>query len=333
MQVDKFIVAICTFGLCTSAYAVSQDCTRTLIPEQVGYVSDEVRKLSLAWSLSEGDYNEAKQNAGASANIYGVPVGANYGDFKQNVKTRAEQLHIDNFEKRAIAYSTTSLTEENRKIFAACVASNGGLDVEAGQIGADNYLISIYYQPPLGFSGPARGRVGGTRRNAPRNVQPGSLNELKREIQAINFSRGVWLEPPLTPANKLEEVVINIGVGPFSKSVILPPLSVPAAPPKKYQWKQVRTDDCGARDLTCTAGATPPDEHGEVRGRCEYARLGLAAVCWSGGANRDYPPGTGFEACKLPAPGQADWCTYKNVKENDCRRGGHPGTMYVCVYE
>src|ERR1700681_3520227 len=98
----KFLTAVAVLVSTTgSLLAQTTDCTRTLIPATMDVRFDEMINLSLAWSLSEGAWNEARQKFGASAVVYGVPISANYGDYKKNVKTRAEQLQLQNFEKRA----------------------------------------------------------------------------------------------------------------------------------------------------------------------------------------------------------------------------------------
>jgi len=96
------------------------------------------------------------------------------------------------------------------------------------------------------------------------------------------------------------------------------PLPPPQPPPKTFHWTLIRTDDCPAHDIDCSAGSEPTS--------CNQARLGLVSVCWQHGANGAKPP---FSACQ----GQADWCTYKNVSPDACTNGGHPGNMWTCVLE
>ena len=76
------LITAAVVSLSGPVMAQFEDCSRTLIPSTVNLQLNEVEKLSLAWSLSEGAYNQAKKDAGASATIYGVPYSANYGEFR-----------------------------------------------------------------------------------------------------------------------------------------------------------------------------------------------------------------------------------------------------------
>jgi hypothetical protein len=176
------------------------------------------------------------------------------------------------------------------------------------------YVISLEYIPFPNQKTPL-GRVASTS-----NLTPASVADLRRDISGRSFKR-ITFEFTLSAIDPKKEASVDIGVGDTRRSLLLPPLLVQApVPPKTYHWKLVRTDDCPARDIACTDGSAPKD------GECNQARLDLSSVCWSNGANRSYPP---FPACQ----GKTDWCTYKNVPLNSCRNGGHPGNMWVCVYE
>lgn len=306
-----FIMLLVTAG---SAWAQSPDCTRTLIPATVDVRYNETINLSIAWNLSERDYNEAKQKFGANAVIYGVPVGASYADFRKNIKTKAEEFRLQNFEQRSLAYATSALNDADVKVYRACVASQGGLALVDNQNGQDHYIVSLEYiafpdqNDPLGRLATAS------------NLTRESVADLKRDIDGRKFRR-VTFQFTLTPIDPNKEASVDIGVGNVRRSLLLPPLVVPTPVlPKKHQWKLMRTDDCAGRDIACSEGSTPKDTE------CNEARLNLTSVCWSGGANRDYPP---FAACQ----GKLDWCTYKRVPLDSCRNGGHPGNMSVCVYQ
>ena len=170
--------------------------------------------------MSSDDYNEARKDASGSGVIYDVPVGADYKEFQKNVQKKAEELHLENFQMRALAYATSALSAENRYIFGMCEASKGGLYVASGKMGTDNYQISIYYKPAINAFD-IRGHVGGSS-----NIEATSLRVLKREVAAKNFGYVVWMEPVPSPQNKMVEAALEIVVGQTAKSVLLPPLSV-----------------------------------------------------------------------------------------------------------
>jgi hypothetical protein len=86
-----------------------QDCSKALIPSTTAVEFDEVRNLSLAWQLSQDSYDKATHDFGANEIIYGVPVGANYSDFRTNIQRRSEALHLQDFDQRSFAYATSVL--------------------------------------------------------------------------------------------------------------------------------------------------------------------------------------------------------------------------------
>ena len=70
--------------------ALAADCSKALIPAITSVNHDEVTNLSLAWNMSESAYDQAKQQFGASAVIYGIPISGSYDDFRQSIRTKAE---------------------------------------------------------------------------------------------------------------------------------------------------------------------------------------------------------------------------------------------------
>lgn len=60
-------------------------CTDALVRSTLSIGSSVRTDWRLATLVSEGEWNEASQKEGASAIIYGVPVGASYQDFKKRV--------------------------------------------------------------------------------------------------------------------------------------------------------------------------------------------------------------------------------------------------------
>jgi hypothetical protein len=273
----------------------SEDCSRTLIPATTDTKYNELQNLSLAWNLSEKSYKEAKTNAGGQATIYGIPMGADYEQFHKNIDEKAQSYNLKNFKQRSLAYATSALTEENVKIYRDCVASFGGLALVVKELGKNNYVISWKYMP-FPDAKVLRGHLGRTS-----NVQPADVKQLRKEISVLKFGRASN-DFPLAPVNPKNESTLNIVVGSTGTALLLPPLDVPSTlPPKTFHWKLTQTGDCTARDLDCLLSSGPaPDE--PAPGKCNQATVTLASVCWSNGANHDYPP---FPTCH----GAADWCT------------------------
>ena len=69
------------------SYSAS-DCDGALVKSTYNSFSTDHLDYRIATFVSEKEYNEIKQDFGASAVIYGVPVGANYGDFQKAVSDK-----------------------------------------------------------------------------------------------------------------------------------------------------------------------------------------------------------------------------------------------------
>src|SRR6185295_12762003 len=61
-------------------------CSAALVPDTVSRDIVSVSEVVLASRVTESEYNSAKKNLGANAVIYGIPVGANYSEYQQNVR-------------------------------------------------------------------------------------------------------------------------------------------------------------------------------------------------------------------------------------------------------
>src|ERR1700682_2466993 len=179
----KYLVAFCFVAMMSTfeARAEIQDCSKALIKATLNSSGTEITNLSLAYQLTENAYNEAKRDfgSGGSGEIYGIPVSGNlsYSDFRNEVKQRAESLKIDRFEFRSYAYATSGLHPFSLEAYKKCLLANGGLDLVAGQGGADSYVIWLVFSPPTNVDPKLKGRVVSTQ-----NVSSSSVAILKGEI-------------------------------------------------------------------------------------------------------------------------------------------------------
>ncbi len=210
------------------------DCSQALIPARVDISYDDVTDLSLAWNMSESAYDQAKQQFGASAVIYGVPISANYDDFHQSIRTKAESLGINNFEQRSFAYATSALTAQNLQAYRDCLMLSAGLFLVAGARGTGSCQIWLSYSPPVNVGPNLVGKVLNSN-----NVEPVSLQTVSRQITSMHFHDKVDSQFALTPKNLDAEMTIDVAVGNQTRSLLLPPLRAPtptpvtpAAPPK-----------------------------------------------------------------------------------------------------
>lgn len=110
--------------LSSSSYADGvRDCDAALIKGTYESTSTLIVDWRLAKHVDESSYNAVKHDAAANAVIYGVPMGASYGDFQENVKKASsgseESLRVEQF--RNIAW--TGLDENASKAYSECVRS------------------------------------------------------------------------------------------------------------------------------------------------------------------------------------------------------------------
>jgi hypothetical protein len=213
-----------SFALClttTQSFSQNQDCSKALIVATDTASSSITTQLSLAYSISEGEWAEAKRNAAGNAVIYGVPVGASYSDYKSNVRQRAESFHLDRFEQRSFAYATSGLNEASLAAYKACLqTSEKGFNLVAGDMSDETYRIYLVNAPVPGLNS----SISGTVQN-PINVAAESLAFLKRSVSKLKYAES-WDKPLLIqPNDPTKEVSFTIDFGDVvDKTLLLPPL-------------------------------------------------------------------------------------------------------------
>lgn len=89
-----------------------------------------------------------------------------------------------------------------------------------------------------------------------------------------------------------------------------PPTYVPPAAPG-YAWAFQKIADCSGGDTGSSRGPYP------IMDRCGASTVGMSAVCWDGGAQRN--KGFGYPAC-----------SYKRFAAASCKGGASPGYLYEC---
>lgn len=241
------------------AKAEVQDCSKALVPATVVSNTIEITNLSIAWSLSREAYEEAKKGGGISTKIFGVPVGANYEDFRHNVQSEAEKLNIQNFALRAIAFATSGIDTNSLEAYKACLLKNGGISVVAGAMGVDSYVVWVIYNAGAVPNPNTRGHVVSTG-----NLLSKSDNLLRKEISHTDFTRNVDAQFVINPENIRKEGSVTIGVSaggtgvPLSAALLLPPLSVPQQPVTKICRVIFHSNDNDAQNFTLPM---PPSSH------------------------------------------------------------------------
>lgn len=125
------------------------ECDSALAKTSIAY-SDSTRydwRLSLL--VTKDNYNEQKSSVGASAVIYGIPVGANYDEYSTNrsnfYSSHNESMSLSN--SRSLAWE--GLTDVNAKVYSDCISSMRnrapGLYVTPDKATKDTVSLTIYY--------------------------------------------------------------------------------------------------------------------------------------------------------------------------------------------
>lgn len=116
---------VLAFSLCLPFSASKaegiKDCDSALI--KATYTLTESRFLDwrLAEKVSNEQYNEVKQSASAAVSIYGIPIGADYGEFRKNIDTYRYSKNASLTEETFRNVLWTGLNESSEKAYVACL--------------------------------------------------------------------------------------------------------------------------------------------------------------------------------------------------------------------
>jgi hypothetical protein len=257
LKTGIFVLVFTALVLVSSGGAQAQttDCIATLIPRTIRLSFSEITNLSLAWQMSESAFNKAKDDYGASAVIYGVPVSGNYNKYREDAKQKAEQPGYSKFEERAYAYATSELDQTNFDIFRECLASQNGWGITLRQRASGFYKLFITNSPGINVQPNLRAKV--VRSN---NISQLDINSLTRQLAGRNFSRKTKLEFTLRPTDVRNEASLDVDVGDDGQSIILPPLvlpvpvPVPTPPPDPYVGAYYLYGDANKKETVSRSG-------------------------------------------------------------------------------
>lgn len=98
-----------------------EQCNAALI--QATYATSEGRfkDYRMAEHVDRGTYDEIKKSAGVSAVIYGVPVGANWDEFKKNISSLKMDTQESLTESEFKNVAWTGLTDINGQAYSNCL--------------------------------------------------------------------------------------------------------------------------------------------------------------------------------------------------------------------
>ena len=127
----------------------------------------------LATFVSQSDYETAKQSASGNAEIYGVPMGANWEQFRENVHTYTQTLKTSLSKDQIRNILWTGLDPSAAQAYTACINSTlnaGGLHL-AVKTATDTDVTVLASWNPIGsqaaltatptwtWDGPQKGRL------------------------------------------------------------------------------------------------------------------------------------------------------------------------------
>ncbi|ANM17178.1 galactose-binding domain-containing protein [Rhizobium sp. N541] len=207
--------------------AIAQTCHAP--SDTASVVTNDEQRLSLAYNVSSNEWDEENKNFGAAAVIYGVPVSANYDEYKRKVREQAQQLNINSLQRHFLAYVTSTLTQNDLDAYKACLAQGNSLTAVTESIGPNTYIFSLVASPSFNPS------VVGLRLASSTNLSSNDVAYLNSEFNRLTTNIPINRQFTITPSDKRKEVTIDIAAGSLGVVLQLPALDVPAPTDSRRQ--------------------------------------------------------------------------------------------------
>jgi hypothetical protein len=147
MRIGVSLIILLLTVICSTpeAFAQSGPCDAALVKSTYRLSNNVGLDWRLAELVDEYTYKEIKRDAGANAVIYGVPVGADYHDFQQNISTLKTQHNESLTYSQRLNVAWTGLDPNAPTVYRDClnnqIFNTHGL--HAAVIGATQSDISI----------------------------------------------------------------------------------------------------------------------------------------------------------------------------------------------
>jgi hypothetical protein len=228
------------FGLFQSPFARAQDsgsCNAALVQSTYNQNGSQFHDWRLAEHVSEEAYNEVKHAAGARAEIFGVPIGADYSDFRSNIQSFSGGSEQALTSSQAENVMWTGLSRDSLTAYSDCLSAlsnQSGLSLVVDWATETDVALTLRWHPRMVASStpePATidvewsGSVGGT--ELPASVSEGD---------------GV----PIIVPRPVKESTLAVRSGGIGSSVILTPLPTALPPTKPREqsfdcWSQLNS--------------------------------------------------------------------------------------------
>ena len=151
MRLIASLAVIGTIGAASQSQAQTSSCAEALVIATYSRAKTEHSDYRLASYVSKSEYEQIKQNAGASAVIYGVPVGANWDDFQNRVRTVVENYAESLTHDQAENLMWTGLDPDAANAYSACLAekvlSQPGLHLTVKTATKNDVAVQVTWIP------------------------------------------------------------------------------------------------------------------------------------------------------------------------------------------
>lgn len=127
-------------------------CEEALVNSTFSALESNDSNWQLAQMVDERTYNSRRSGAGASATIYGIPMGGSYNQFRQNVSSRLNSTNSRWSSSQINNVLWTGLDPASTSAYSAClnseIFSQPGLQAAVVGSGDTNILVRVRWYVP-----------------------------------------------------------------------------------------------------------------------------------------------------------------------------------------
>jgi hypothetical protein len=130
--------------------AQAQECSKVLVTATMNKSVLSIQNLSIASKVTDDEWREANKTFGANGVIYGVPVGASFGDYQNNVRSLSNVFNLNEYQQYSEVFASSQLDANSLEAYKFCLANKGGIEIyvsDVGPVSAPSYTIWIINTP------------------------------------------------------------------------------------------------------------------------------------------------------------------------------------------
>jgi hypothetical protein len=133
---------------------MADDCAAALVPTITYGALTEHQRLGILTIIEREQYLKMKQSGatGLSLPVDGVPISAtnSYEDFQERRDREFRRLDYNYSRDVSVSYFSSSLGQESRAAYEACLQRQSGLYQYVKSLSGDAAEVRIGYVPPVG---------------------------------------------------------------------------------------------------------------------------------------------------------------------------------------